>query len=323
VDILNEIYLIVEQSIELSLSYFINTEKRIHVLYLFSSLILAYYVYKRSKVRSTFIKYLFPKKIWLSNSAFVDYGFFFFNSLIKVLFIGPFLIIGLYIAYYTNELLLEIFGFPFNSISVTQTLILYTISLTIVNDLFTYIIHLSMHKIPFLWEFHKIHHSATSLNPLTQYRIHPVELIINNIRSIVVFGVVTGVFDYLSAHTIDKIIFLGVNVFHFIFLILGANLRHSHVKLKYPRFLEYIFISPFQHQIHHSDNPQHFNKNMGSKLAIWDLILGTLVFSDSVKRLRFGIGKEDTRYNNLYNSLLYPFRNIFTRLYKCFHIHKK
>ena len=93
-----------------------------------------------------------------------------------------------------------------------------------------------MHKLPFLWEFHKIHHSATSLNPLTQYRIHPFELIINNIRSILIFGLVTGLFDYLSAHQIDKLVFLGVNVFHFIFLLLGANLRHSHVKLKYPKF---------------------------------------------------------------------------------------
>ena len=62
----------------------------------------------------------------------------------------------------------------------------------------------------------------------------------------------------------------------------GANLRHSHVKLKYPSFLEYIFISPHQHQIHHSDNPIHFNKNMGSKLAIWDWLLGTLVLSLSL-----------------------------------------
>ena len=167
-----------------------------------------------------------------------------------------------------------------------------------------------MHKLHFLWEFHKIHHSATSLNPLTQYRIHPFELIINNIRSIIIFGLVTGLFDYLSAHQIDKLVFLGVKCISFFFLFLGANLRHSHVKLKYPKFLEYILISPFQHQIHHSNNPKHFNKNMGSKFALWDWILGTLVLSKSVGRISFGVDKDNSKFDSLFKNLFNPFKAI-------------
>lgn len=307
---INEIYLLFEEAIALTLSYFVNTEKRIHILYLFTSMVLAYYVFKSGQIKSSFIKYLFPKKIWLSKSAFIDYSLFCFNSLIKIIFIGPYIIVGFYIAFYVNEYMIDIFGFPNDILSFTQTIILYTICLTVINDLFSYIIHLGMHKISFLWEFHKIHHSATSLNPLTQYRIHPVELVINNIRSIIIFGFVTGIFDYLSAHQIDKMIFLGVNIFNFIFLILGANLRHSHVKLKYPKFLEYIFISPFQHQIHHSNDPKHFNKNMGSKLALWDWILGTLILSKSVVRVSFGINKDDRKYDSFFKNLFYPFKNI-------------
>jgi len=319
IEYLTEIYDLLEETISLSLSYFVNTEKRIHILYLITSMILAYYVYRKSRIKTSFFKYLFPKKIWASKSAFVDYSLFCFNSLIKILFIGPYVIIGLYIAFYVNEYLLMIFGFPTNSLSIMQTLVLYTIALTIIGDFFTYIVHYAMHKIPMLWEFHKIHHSATSLNPMTQYRIHPVELIINNIRSIFVFGLITGIFDYLSAHQVDKMLFLGVNVFHFVFLLLGSNLRHSHVKLKYPKILEYIFISPFQHQIHHSDNPIHFNKNMGSKLAIWDWLLGTLVLSKSVRRLKFGIGsKESNNYNSLFTNLWMPFRNIGKNLIRYF-----
>ena len=184
----------------------------------------------------------------------------------------------------------------------------------------SYIIHLGMHRIPILWEFHKIHHSATTLNPLTQYRIHPIELIINNIRSILVFGLITGLFDYLSAHQIDKMVFLGVNIFHFVFLLLGANLRHSHVKLKYPIFMEYLFISPFQHQIHHSDNPDHFNKNMGSKLAIWDWILGSLVLSNTVGKIKFGIGPSNSNYDSFVNNLINPFRNLVKPLFKSFKV---
>jgi len=309
-DYIKEIYYLLEETISLSLSYFINTNKRIHVLYLLTSIILAFYVYKKSNIKSSFIKYLFPKKIWLSKSAFVDYSLFCFNSLVKIVLIGPYIIFGFYIAFYTDEFLTVTFGFPKESIGITQTLVFYTIVLTVLNDLFSYIIHLGMHKLPFLWEFHKIHHSATSLNPLTQYRIHPFELIINNIRSILIFGLVTGLFDYLSAHQIDKLVFLGVNVFHFIFLLLGANLRHSHVKLKYPKFLEHILISPFQHQIHHSNNPKHFSKNMGSKFALWDWMLGTLVLSKSVGRISFGADKDNSKFDSLFKNLFNPFKAI-------------
>ena len=309
-DYIKEIYYLLEETISLSLSYFVNTNKRIHVLYLLTSMLLAFYVFKKSSVKTSFIKYLFPEKIWLSKSAFVDYSLFFFNSLVKILLIGPYIIFGFYIAFYTDEFLTDTFGFPMESIGIIQTLVFYTIVLTVLNDLFSYLIHFCMHKVPFLWEFHKIHHSATSLNPLTQYRIHPFELIINNIRSILIFGLVTGLFDYLSAHQIDKLVFLGVNIFHFIFLLLGANLRHSHVKLKYPKFLEYILISPFQHQIHHSDNPKHFNKNMGSKFAIWDWMLGSLVLSKSVGRISFGVDKDDSKFDSLFKNLFNPFKAI-------------
>jgi sterol desaturase/sphingolipid hydroxylase (fatty acid hydroxylase superfamily) len=310
IDWILELYGLIERTISLSLSYFVNTEKRIHILYLATSIILAYYVYKNTKIKTSFLKYLFPKKVWTSKSAFIDYSLFCFNSLIKIVFIGPYIIIGFYIAFYTNEFLLEIFGFASNSLAVTQTIILYTITITIVADFFSYITHYLMHRIPLLWEFHKVHHSATTLNPLTQYRIHPVELIINNIRSILIFGLITGIFDYLSDHQVDKVMFLGANIFTFFFFFLGANLRHSHVKLKYPSVLEYIFISPFQHQIHHSLNPEHFNKNMGSKFAIWDYLFGTLVLSLSVSRVTFGIPKEELNYNSFLGNLINPFLKI-------------
>ena len=115
IEYLAEIYDLLEETISLSLSYFVNTEKRIHILYLITSMILAYYVYRKSKIKTSFFKYLFPKKIWASKSAFVDYSLFCFNSLIKILFIGPYVIIGLYIAFYVNEYLLVIFGFPTNA----------------------------------------------------------------------------------------------------------------------------------------------------------------------------------------------------------------
>ena len=314
-----EIYDLIVEGLKMPISYFTNTGKRLNFIYLLSSGFLAYYVYRTSKIKSSFFKYIFNKKVWLSKSATVDYLMIFFNSFVKIILIGPYLIFGLKLAFYFNEYLLMQFGYPAESLGVAQTLILYTITLTLVGDFTTYVVHFLLHRVSFLWEFHKIHHSATSLNPVTQYRIHPVELIINNIRSTIVFGLVMGLFDYLSQYQVQKVMFLGANVFSFIFLFWGANLRHSHVKLKYFNFLEYIFISPYQHQIHHSNNPDHFDKNMGSKLAIWDWMFGTLVVSKAAEKIEFGLGSDDVNYTNFSKNLYMPFKNIFMSIKSFFY----
>ena len=210
----------------------------------------------------------------------------------------------------TENFLIKHLGYSSVRLSKIETLIYYTLALTIINDFLSYLSHLLFHKVSFLWEFHKTHHSATTLNPITQYRLHPVELLFNNIKFIFIFGLLTGVFEYLSGGVVQKIMFMGVNLLSFFFLIWGANLRHSHVKLTYYNFLEYIFISPFQHQIHHSDNPKHFNKNLGSKLAIWDWIFGTLQRSKSVKKINFGLGKlENDSYDSFLKNMINPFNN--------------
>ena len=116
-----------------------------------------------------------------------------------------------------------------------------------------------------------------------------------------------GLFDFFANERVSVYTFMGVNVLNFTFLFLGSNLRHSHVKLKYFSFIETIFISPYQHQIHHSNNPIHFNKNMGSKLAIWDYFFGTLIKSEEVSNLEFGLGKETKRFDTLFKNIINPF----------------
>lgn len=292
---------------------FVNTDKRIYWLYLLSSIALALYVYYQSRQKQSLIKFLFNKEHWTSKSAIVDYLFIIFNSYIKVFLIGPFLISGLHLAYYTKEYLLETFGYHQFDIGKTEAIIYYTLTLTILGDLLTYLVHYIFHKVPFLWNFHKVHHSASVLNPITQYRLHPVELLANNLKGIVVFGVVLGFFDYLVGTQINKLTFLGVNIFSFIFLTWGSNLRHSHIKLTYFDWLESIFISPFQHQIHHSKKSEHYDKNLGAKLAIWDWMFGTLVKSKQVEELEFGLDTEDVPSDSFLKNLYKPFVIPFQR----------
>ena len=75
----------------------------------------------------------------------------------------------------------------------------YTVSVFVVGDFSRYFLHRLMHRIPSLWVFHQIHHSATTMNPFTVYRVHPVESFLYGLRRTLSTGLVTGVFIWLSA----------------------------------------------------------------------------------------------------------------------------
>lgn len=314
---LQTIFEYTKDSLQLLLNYFITIDRRVGYLYLLTAALLAYYVFQTSVKQGTYWRYILNKKVWLGRSAKIDYTFFAFNSFIKTILIIPYLYFGFELAFYVQEFLIGKYGYPEVRIGITATIIWYTVVLTLVNDFFVYLVHLAFHKIPFLWEFHKVHHSATTMNPITQYRIHPIELIANNVQSTLVFGIVTGLFQYLSEGMVSNWTFLGVNVFTFLFFLFGANLRHSHVKLRYFPFVEYLFLSPMQHQIHHSIKITHRNKNMGSKLAVWDWIFGTLHTTKNVGNLTYGLGaRQDTFYTTFWENMYRPFTNNFRRLGK-------
>lgn len=304
---------VIKEIVQMPFSYLVSPGKRVFIPYLISSFALALYVYFKTKEKASFANYFFSKKRWLGNSALTDYGLMFFNSLVKVILIAPILVYTLYIAEGINDFLIGQFGGSELNWSIGTVVVIYTIVIVVVNDFFTFFIHYLMHKIPVLWEFHKIHHSATELNPFTQYRLHPIEIIINNIRGVMVKAIVTGVFLYLANGNVSIITFLGINILNFLFLFFGANLRHSHVKLTYFNFLENVLISPYQHQIHHSNKREHYDSNLGARLAIWDHLFGTLIKSKNVKELEFGLEGEEDEYNSFSKNLLAPFKNIFNR----------
>jgi len=294
----------------LFLEYIINPSKRTYWVYILSSIFIAFiYIYFNKKAS----RVNFSSKLWLHESAKLDYYYFILSYFIKTVMIIPIIISAKTIAFFVSKNIYYQFGFnQIQTISYENILILYTISLFIVSDFTRYWLHRFLHTIPFLWEFHKVHHSAKVLNPLTFYRVHPIENILFGLRYSFAIGFVTGIFIYFFGSKIGLVEILGANAFIFVFSIIGSNLRHSHIPLAYFSFLEKIFISPKQHQIHHSK--KHFNKNFGGYLALWDYIFGTLELSKNVKVLKFGLRKEQMEdYNSLTKLIITPFSNILKK----------
>ncbi len=270
------------------LEYFIDPNHRIYWIYILSTLFIAsVYLVLNPKEK----KVNLSKKLWLHPSATLDYRYFIISFFIKVWLVIPLLVIGINdVALFTQTVLRDYFGFYlYEDLSYTEIIFLFTVCLFVIKDFTLYWIHRFLHTIPLLWEFHKVHHSAKVLTPITFYRIHPIENILFGFAYSLSIGVVIGIFIFFFGEQLNIIDIVGVNIFVFAFNILGSNLRHSHIKLRYFKWLEKIFISPFQHQIHHS--VEFYDYNFGGALAIWDLWFGTLKHSLEIKNMKFGISQ--------------------------------
>ena len=241
---------------------------------------------------------LFNPKLWTHPSALFDYRILFANAVVRAVLITPWALSAFGLSVWLVADLNRHFG-PMSppSLSSSQVTMVYTLTLFVAWDLSRYVLHRLLHTIPFLWQFHQVHHSAEVLTPLTLYRTHPVESILYAARGVVVVGAVTGVFFYAFGAAAVQHELLGVNALGFVFNLAGANLRHSPVWLSYGDRLEHIFISPAQHQIHHSQDRAHFDRNYGSWLAIWDWMGRSLYVAGAKKQLTFGLGQEELNHD--------------------------
>ena len=293
-----------------ALEYLVNPSKRLFWIYLLSSIFLAIVYFYVTKKNSRLIT---SSKLWLHPSAKLDYYYFFLSYFINILLLVPFIVSAKTVALFVNKELYFYFDYYDNNFfSYKQIVLMYTISIFVVSDFTRYWLHRFLHTIPFLWEFHKIHHSAKVLTPITFYRVHPIENFLFGLRYSLSVGFVTGVFIYFFGAKVDIYMVFGVNIILFIFSLFGSNLRHSHIPFSYGKFIEKWLLSPKQHQIHH--DKKHFNKNFGGYIAIWDRLFGSLTLSKDVKVLKFGLRREQMKdYLSLKYLIIRPFINLLKR----------
>lgn len=133
--------------------------------------------------------------------------------------------------------------------------------LLLVKDLIQWGVHFTLHHVPALWEFHKIHHSAEVMDWLSNWRFHWLE--------IVVYQTVL----YLPANLLG----LTPEV-TFGCAVISTTLGHfAHANLRWRvGALKYVINSPEMHVWHHV-HPEAgpVNRNFAISIAIWDWIFGT------------------------------------------------
>jgi sterol desaturase/sphingolipid hydroxylase (fatty acid hydroxylase superfamily) len=170
-----------------------------------------------------------------------------------------------------------------------------------------YVDHYLKHKIQFLWAFHKIHHTAEVLTPLTVFRVRPVDTLIFVDILALTIGLSHGLFTYAAGKSVSVYLIENTNIISVGFLFLLAQLQHSEFWIPFTGLPGRLLLSPAHHQIHHSVDPAHYNRNLGSFLAIWDWIFGTLsIPQQQSPHLRFGIAESRENPHRISALLITP-----------------
>lgn len=151
--------------------------------------------------------------------------------------------------------LLNIYDFPFWLSSLAGLMIL---------DFSIYLWHLMNHNIPFLWRFHRVHHSDLNMDASTANRFHLGEFLLSGLVRVAV------------------IYTFGIDLFTYVLfqVLVNLSIQFHHSSVRVPAALDrlwlILFVPPSLHRVHHSNIRGEHDSNYGVILSIWDRMMGTL-----------------------------------------------
>jgi sterol desaturase/sphingolipid hydroxylase (fatty acid hydroxylase superfamily) len=271
---------------------------------------------RRGRTRwRTALRVLLSRHIWLHPSTLLDIQYVMVGSLGFSVVFGYTLLTGYGVSNGVCAGLTRLFGphtAPTQLPFYIKVLIVCGLYLTI--EFAYWFDHFLSHKIGILWEFHKVHHSATVLTPFANWRVHPVDTILYmNLLSLLA-GSASGLIQYFAGDAFSLTSTAISSLLWALYMALWGHLQHSQFWISWTGLAGRIFLSPAHHQIHHSRSRIHFDKNFGASLALWDWLFCTLhIPQRHNEHLRFGT-EGDAHLKRLIPSVFYPFHFATKRL---------
>ena len=259
--------------------------QRLSPLNLLSMLTLCLVLWLVWRPAKGFLPWMFPARVYRNPSFWLDLKLMVFNG-----FIGLFITLNYVgVATFTALTVARFLGLDAPTAD-TRLPVLSALVVFLAADLAIYWYHRLHHDRPALWAIHALHHSAEEMSPLTAFRHHPIYGLLGVVVLSVLVGLAQGLAMVAILGSVDVATLAGTNLFAAVLNLGTANLRHSHIRLRFPAWAEHILISPAQHQVHHSVDPRHHNRNYGEVLALWDWLFGTLYITQPDETIRFGLG---------------------------------
>jgi sterol desaturase/sphingolipid hydroxylase (fatty acid hydroxylase superfamily) len=144
----------------------------------------------------------------------------------------------------------------FNALNL-PFIVAFLLSIVVLDGLI-YWQHRLFHRVPFLWRFHRVHHSDPELDVSSAVRFHPIEILMS--LGIKVFAI------WLLGIPIEAVLAFDI--------LLNASAMFNHTNARLPEKVEVwvkkILVTPDMHRIHHSRVSLEANSNYGFFLSIWD-----------------------------------------------------
>ncbi len=127
-------------------------------------------------------------------------------------------------------------------------------------DFVQYWVHRAFHRVPWLWRFHAVHHSATTMDWLAGSRLHLVDVLVTRGATYVPI--------YLLGFSLPAFaVYLAL-------VVVQATFIHANVRWELP-VLGRCVVTPRFHHWHHSNAPQAIDKNFAVHTPLWDWLFGT------------------------------------------------
>ena len=163
----------------------------------------------------------------------------------------------------------------------------------VLSDFAQWCIHNLLHRVPFLWNFHKVHHSIHTMDWIGNFRFHWMEIVVY--RSLQYLPLL-----YLGG---DPAPLLTV----YVFATFWGHFNHANLNWSIGP-LGYVFNSPRMHLWHHDASDEGGTaKNFGIVLSLWDWLFGTAYWPRDRAPEKIGYPEDAEMPRNWLLQLGFPF----------------
>jgi sterol desaturase/sphingolipid hydroxylase (fatty acid hydroxylase superfamily) len=148
-------------------------------------------------------------------------------------------------------------------------------------DAWMYFWHRLNHRIPFLWRFHRTHHSDPRMDVTTASRFHLGEIFFSSVLRVPVIAL-------LGLHLWELALYEAA-------MFTGVQSHHANIALApwLDRGLRTLIVTPFMHKVHHSRWQTETDSNYSSLFSFWDRLFGSFRLRDDPLTLEFGLEEFD------------------------------
>jgi len=169
------------------------------------------------------------------------------------------------------------------------------LTLFVLRDFIHYWIHRLLHRVPRLWEIHKVHHSVREMGVAAHLRYHFGETLVYRTLEYIPLGLLGfGVTDFFAMH---------------MFALTIGHLNHANLRLPMGP-LKYLFNSAQMHIWHHAkDMPRAYGASFGLTLSLWDWVFGTVHWPGDGRDIALGFDDVESYPTSFTGQLVAPRRS--------------